>query len=31
MRVDDPEIQSVVGEKEPVEVMRALRAMKDKS
>lgn len=31
MRVNDPEIQKVVGQKEPVEVMRALRQMKDNS
>lgn len=31
MRVNDPKIQELVGEKEPVEVMKTLRAMKDKS
>ncbi|KAF2736574.1 hydroxyacylglutathione hydrolase [Polyplosphaeria fusca] len=31
MRVADPEIHKVVGQTEPVEVMRALREMKDKS
>lgn len=31
MRVDDPEIQKVTGQTRPIDVMGALRAMKDKS
>lgn len=31
MRVDDPHIQQRVGETEPIEVMKALREMKDRS
>ncbi|KAL1606151.1 Cytoplasmic glyoxalase II [Paraconiothyrium brasiliense] len=31
MRVDDPNIQQLVGQKEPVEVMKTLREMKDRS
>jgi len=31
MRVHDTDIQKLVGETEPIEVMRALREMKDRS
>lgn len=31
MRVDDPEIQKITGKTEPIDVMGALRAMKDAS
>ncbi|KAI4696409.1 uncharacterized protein J4E88_000586 [Alternaria novae-zelandiae] len=31
MRVDDPELQKVTGKTQPIDVMGALRAMKDKS
>jgi len=31
MRVQDPEIQKITGKTEPIDVMGALRAMKDKS
>jgi hydroxyacylglutathione hydrolase len=31
MRVNDPDIQQLVGKTEPVEVMKALRDMKDRS
>lgn len=31
MRVDDPVVQKATGEKEPVEVMRRLREMKNNS
>jgi hydroxyacylglutathione hydrolase len=31
MRVNDPEIQKKVGQDQPVEVMKALRQMKDKA
>lgn len=31
MRVNDPDIQQLVGQTEPVQVMKALREMKDKS
>jgi hydroxyacylglutathione hydrolase len=31
MRVDDPNIQQLIGSDKPVEVMKALRDMKDRS
>ena len=31
MRVNDPNIQQLVGQDQPVEVMKALREMKDRS
>jgi hypothetical protein len=31
MRVEDPDIQKLVGQTQPVEVMRTLREMKDRS